>query len=202
MAACTGPQLHVLHVRSREKRRLRARWWLEADDYFLDSCVQPGVSLTARSILSLLFSLLHLRFCWRGTPFSLLTVPCYTSLTSHTNERLSEQKGSAGRLAFCGFCMWFVRLGLGLDWLVGCTPARCSWSWCSPASSVFRLSSQRSSSQASPWRQTACRSYVRTAAHRQRFSSFCLGFRTKDGRVVGVNLISMGRQSMLPSFRV
>jgi hypothetical protein len=100
MAACTGPQLHAW---PREKRQLCARWWLEAGDYFLDSNVQPGVSLTVCSVLSLLFSLLHLRFCWRGTSFSQLTVPCYTCSYMKREETIDDDENPAKKI--CRFCL-------------------------------------------------------------------------------------------------
>lgn len=59
---------------------------------------------------------------------------------------------------FCGFFMWFVRHGLPLGWL-------------GERGLVAWILSQRSSCRAS---QTTCRSYVGTAALRQRFSSIYL----------------------------
>ena len=97
-----------------------------------------------------------------------------------SSKRGSE--GSAGRVAFCGFCMWFARAGAGRlhgarghDALTGFLGFRPNG----------RLRRRRLGGNRHAGRT------VRTAVLRQRFSSFCLGFRTKDGRVEGVNLIGM-----------
>lgn len=94
----------------------------------------------------------------------------FASASPAVEDRWQQQAVRAAPVAslFCGFCMWFVRLG------------QSGWFWGELVAMMLtgffgfrpngRLRRRR-------WRQTACWSYyVRTAVHRQRFSSFCWGF--------------------------